>query len=105
MKGTKTTYTADGYITKKYLHRAVTLDELQQNVKGYIETVPDFDTFDGKKAVAFCNEEGKVNGLQINAAATALWKEQVKAKGYDLADALCGDVVILTGDAEFMEAI
>jgi hypothetical protein len=48
----------------------------------------------------YCHDEGKLNGLSINQAATDLWyAEQPQMAGLDI---LVGDVVILggTGDAE-----
>lgn len=83
------------------LTRAATLEELQKSVGGYIETVPYFDRYNGEPCVAFCNEEGKLDGLPLNVAATNAWQ---KLCGCTI-DVLVGDVCILTGDAEFMEAI
>jgi hypothetical protein len=101
MHGIKTIIKTDGTLVKEAKTEAVGLEELQAAVGGYIEAVSGFDTYLGKKAVAFCNEEGKLKGLAYNDQATRFWS--YAALG--LQDALFGDVVILTGDDEFMETI
>ena len=45
------------------------LKELQKFVDGYIELVPCVN------AVAYCNEEGRLNGLQPNALASIKFKQ------------------------------
>ncbi len=81
------------------------LKELQGYLNGgYIELVPRFDTFDGKRCIAYCDEDGKRKRLPVNVSATVLW---AKAMGVDInymRDELRGDVIILTGDDEFMRA-
>jgi hypothetical protein len=81
------------------------LETLQAIVGGLIEKVPEFDrvnvggqTF---KCVVYCNEEGKINNLKINLAASMYW-HMVQQK---IIDVLFGDVVTLIGDKEFMEAL
>jgi Domain of unknown function (DUF3846) len=97
---------------------------LQEVVGGYIETVPYFDTIeiDGvtHNCVAYCNEEGKLHALKMNGWATVLWDRALRrlhnAKGDvlypkgllvdpdgGLSDILVGSIVVLVGDAEFME--
>lgn len=53
------------------------LRDLQELVGGLIEQIPHFTQYEGRKCVAWCNEEGRINGLPRNAAATALWKSAV----------------------------
>lgn len=60
------------------------LEELQEFVGGHIEIV----FFDDKTCMV-CNEEGKLNGLPINLAATAIY--QIKK---DFEDMIMGDVLI-----------
>ena len=84
----------------------VPLEFLQKAVGGWIELVPDFDVFgDQKGVVAFCNEEGKLNGLPVNAKATEAWAKSVGTTVADLGDELLGDVVIVSGDDAFMAAL
>jgi hypothetical protein len=78
------------------------LEQLQGNVGGFIELIPAFNAFEGKPCVAFCNEEGKLRGLQPNSKATVMWEF---INGKSPRDCLVGPVVILTGDKEFMEAL
>jgi hypothetical protein len=95
---------------------------LQKAVGGWIQGVPDWRTIDVagqiQPCVAYCNENGKLEGLPLNPAATLAWdaalrrvKDEVGFVVYpnglrkedgDLTDALVGDVVVVTGDAEFM---
>lgn len=58
------------------------LSELQEAVGGYIQLV---STKEGNQMVI--NEEGKINGLPINAAATKMYQ-------YGQYDLIVGDVVI-----------
>lgn len=50
--------------------KTFTLKELQAAVGGYIELVK---VVEGGSKLMFVNEEGKMNGLPINEAATELW--------------------------------
>lgn len=87
----------------------VDLKFLQSAVGGPIEAVPHWykvDLEDGqpmRNCVVFCNEEGKLKGLAINQCATGMWwrdaTEPVES------DWLAGPIVILVGDAEFLEAL
>jgi hypothetical protein len=84
------------------------LDEMTKAIGGgYIETVPHFNRLpDGRRCVAFCDEEGKNNGLPLNEAATAIWYALVIAYfGRQPDDHLVGPVLCLTGDADFMESL
>lgn len=102
MHGIKTIIKADGTLVKEAKTEAVGLEELQAAVGGYIEAVSGFDTYLNQNAVAFCNEEGKLKGLAINEQATRFW---AYANGGHVGDVLVGDVVVLTGDEEFMETV
>lgn len=78
-----------------------TLEEVQKLVGGYIEAVPMFDKWNGEKAQAWCDEEGKLKEYQYNKHATRLWNE-ILEKHHDIkfnTDHLVGDIVILTGSA------
>jgi hypothetical protein len=104
---------------------------LQDAVGGYIEHVPGLNTvlrgpgpfdFDGRDLVvsctAYCNEDGKLNGMDLNDSATALW-HQALLREYDddgkplyphgllnaagqPVDYLVGHIVVLVGDEAWM---
>lgn len=46
------------------------LEKMQMAVGGYIEVVPGFSKYKGRMCMALCNEEGKLEGLERNEAAT-----------------------------------
>ena len=112
---------AVGAVKVTYLSEPLRLKQLQEAVGGYIESVPLWNTYihNGRpvSCVAYCNEEGKLNGLSLNAAATRDWSaamlriveegEQVYPRGLLGADGrpsdvLVGDIVVVVGDEEFM---
>lgn len=104
MKGRLTVVRAtDGQHVVTDLQRAVKLEELQAAVGGYIELVPYFTKFNGAPCSTFCDEEGKLKSKPFNIAATQLWgaNSRVKMAG----DILVGDVVIVTGDDEFLSTL
>ncbi len=102
MKGKLTILKFDGSVVEEELTAQPSLKQLQAAIGGgYIEGVPLFASFKGEECVTFCDEEGKMNGLPINVAATNLWAEQVP----ELDDVLVGDVVIVTGDEELLEEL
>jgi hypothetical protein len=108
MTGMMMTINTDGTVTtKEYKKVPPSIDEMQKAVGGYIETVPYFTTiYSGGQphaCVAFCNEEGKIIGLDHNPSATTLWHELVPhMRGQDV---LSGPVIIVWGDDTFMEAL
>lgn len=102
MKGTMTILKVDGTKTVTEFDRAPTLEELQAAVGGFIEHVSGFDTYEGQPAWAVVNEDGKGSKLAVNVNATQLWETQSGFIGFDM---LVGDVAILQGDDEFMEAL
>jgi hypothetical protein len=78
------------------------LEFWQKAVGGHIEMVPYWRKAHGEECVVFCNEEGKMNGLPVNTVATEMWK---RASKNPVDDYLVGDIVMVTGDAEFMAAL
>lgn len=103
---------------------------IKNAVGGHIEAVPHWILFVPPEApprsaplpcVVFCNEEGKLNRLPVNQKATVLWDQNLKRVRNDsgepvfptglhddmgrLVDALCGNILVLTGDAEFLEEL
>lgn len=65
------------------------LEELQGYVGGYIEATR---TKDGRTLIV--NEEGKINGLEINSKATDIY-------GYYLHDVIVGDAVLINNEELF----
>lgn len=77
------------------------LARLQELVGGFIETVPAWNTWQGRRCVVYCNEEGLLTHLQRNEQATTAWRECLIGRGLRvLADhaggegSLVGTVVI-----------
>lgn len=90
----------------------VSLETLQSAVGGYIEVVPGLDRIQPPDklggtvpCVAFCNEEGKLNGLPYNERATKAWADCLNVSLDDIGDMLVGPVIVLYGDGEFMSSI
>jgi len=82
------------------------LEFLQQHIDGYIEPVPFFTIYRGRRCVALCDEEGKRKGLAFNDMANRLWAACEVPPPFELVgDVLVGPVVILFGDKEFMAAL
>jgi len=98
VQGKMITIKVDGTITEQAFDRVPTLEELKAAVGGWLELVPRMQRWHGKPCVAFCDEEGKLKQRPINELATAAWA----FGGYDV---ICGDVVILTGDRDFLDGL
>lgn len=109
MQGRMVTIAADGTIAVEPLDRAPSLERLQKIVGGYVEMVPGFDRMVENgvrtRVVVFCNEEGKLDGLPPNPTATKMWIDSAGRQGIPVDDLLCGTVVVLSGDSEFMNAL
>lgn len=106
MKGIILTLPVMDEITWKKVDHPNILKEIQEAVGGHIEAVPYFNKFTWRSkkrdCVAFCNEEGKLKGLPMNRRATLAWCEALKMIP---ADVLVGNIAIVMGDDEFMQAI
>jgi len=86
---------------------------------GWLEAVPGFTSIEAvagkppQACVAYCDEEGKLKGLEHNSMATVLWDRALRANGHPglidtrgrVVDHLVGPVVVLTGDDEFMRSM
>lgn len=93
------------------------IEVLQEGVGGSIQLVPYFNRIehDGKwhACVAFCNEDGKNQGLRYNEPATKLWQTTLHANGHPgligpdglLIDFLVGSIIVLWGDQAFMDSL
>jgi hypothetical protein len=74
------------------------LEDLQKAVGGYIEVIPRFTTYEGLRCIAYCNEDGKMMGLEHNIKATVAWHKSMDPQGtipVHALDVLLGPVVIL----------
>lgn len=104
MNGTMLIFRPGEDLEVRTLDATPEIETLHELVGGYIEAVPGFDRVahagTEQRCVAFCNEEGKLNGLPPNTVATVLWRI---ALGRPQSDWLVGPVVVLYGDREFME--
>jgi hypothetical protein len=93
-------------IERRALDGPPSLADLQTLVGGYIEPVPllhHYVTRAGlRPCIAYCNEDGRLVGLPVNATATGMWSESVPQLRHQ---PLLGTIVVLTGDAEFMESL
>jgi hypothetical protein len=119
MKGTLTVIKADGTVTDETLGEATTFDSLYQKLKdgmdgGPLEAVPLFPEYDGEPCIVFCDEEGRMKGLQANATATKLWHTGIRANGRnpskvltatDYIVGLVGPIVIVRGDDELLAIV
>jgi hypothetical protein len=92
----------DGAVIEgKVLIQQPSLEMLQFGVEGSIELIPKFDKFGGRPCVAFCNEEGKILGLQPNPLAQILWEQCVG--NVIKVDHLVGNIVVIVADPAFLE--
>lgn len=66
---------------------------------GLLEHVPYFDKYGTRPCVAFCDEEGKLKGLDMNPKATYLWYACLAPEPFR-PDTLHGAIVIIAADTE-----
>lgn len=100
MQGKLYVIKASGEVSEEALTNAPSLETLQSIVGGYIQIIPSFSTYRGAECVAFCNEEGKLDGLPVNRSASVAWQQAVGRFRID--DFLVGDVAVVCGDEELM---
>ena len=119
MKGTIVTIGIGGGKLTTTIEGAPQLETLKAGVGGgWIELIPQFDSYEvapGEvvSCVAFCDEEGKLKNLTTNNIATVLWDKAMRRAGGPgllqrdgtAADYLVGQIAIVFGDDEFMEAL
>jgi Domain of unknown function (DUF3846) len=103
MRGQLTTIKPDGTTTFTSLSASPTLEQLQTAVGGHLEVVPLFTHLNGETCVVFCNEEGKLEGLEPNDLAQLLWEKAVGRPIRD--DYLVGPIAIITGDRALLAAL
>jgi hypothetical protein len=111
MRGTLLIYSPAGGVTTREVGEPK-LELLKEAIGGgYLEVVPHWTSIEhgGKRrrCVAFCDEDGKRKDLPVNGAATVTWDFAMRRdKGCGCApDYLVGNVVVVFGDREFMEAL
>jgi hypothetical protein len=100
VRGTFHILRADGDEVHGIRDKPAELEWLQQSVGGLIEIIPGFTKYLNHPCVAFCNEEGKILELPVNKEATMAWRRCMPTS-----DILHGDVLIVSGDREFMETL
>jgi hypothetical protein len=96
----------------RHVNGPPTLELLKEGIGGgYLETVPYFLTIDHDgvrhNCVAFCDEEGKLKQFDHNPEATIRWDQAMRrAVGCGCRpDYLVGQIAVVFGDREFMEAL
>lgn len=117
MKGTILSIKVTGTETIREIDGEPTLELLKEAIGGgYLEIVPGFNRYkhngEAHDCVAFCDEEGKLEGMSYNADATRYWQQALLAQGHPglvkrgvMLDYLVGTIAIVWGDDEFMEAL
>jgi hypothetical protein len=100
MRGTTHILRADGDEVHAVHDKPLELDWVQQAVGGFIQLVPGFTHYMNHPCIAYCNEEGKLYDLPVNKEATMAWRRCSFTP-----DILVGDVLIISGDREFMETL
>jgi len=84
-----------------------TLDEWQAACGGYVQKIPGLQSCrpligSVARCVALCNEDGLSLRLPVNRVATALWHGTAPRFS---TQTLVGNVIVLTGDDEFMDSL
>ena len=95
----------EGHIRKEGINKPPPLEVIQKIVGGYFELVPYFTKYDGSACLAFCNENGKLQhvNLPYNRFAHALWE---KAVGRPITeDHLVGTIAIIVGPEKFLRSL
>lgn len=103
MKGKLTVIGTDFMETNLDLTDTPSLEMLRAAVGGPIEVVPLFTKFGNAPCVAFCHEEGKLEGLLRNILAQEYW--EISAGCVISGDWLVGPIAIVTGDDELLASL
>jgi hypothetical protein len=84
-----------------YLDSPPGISMLQAWCEGYVKAIPLFDQYEGKKAVALCNEEGQRLEMPFNETAQLLYMA-IASMAHDspVREALFGNVVIIAVDSD-----
>jgi hypothetical protein len=112
MRGTLLKISPHGRLTAQDIDGPPTLEMLKDGIGGgYIAPVPYFTSImhegELRECRAFCDEDGKRKQLAMNVEATKLWDIAMRAatRCGCSPDFLVGQVVVVMGDSEFMEAL
>lgn len=112
-------WASQGVLETHIFKKPPDLDYIKGVIGGWLEYVSGFNTIeiedDVFHCVAYCNEEGKLQGQDINVAATHAWDKALRrgdmhpngilgSDGNPI-DVLVGSVIVLFGDEEFMAAL
>lgn len=100
--GTMFWVTADGQLNSEIVDKPPTLERMQEIVGGWLELVPGFSRFQDERAVAYCDEEGRLKHLPVNALASEAWWQSCPAQR---GQTLRGTVLILHGNEAFMRLL
>jgi len=92
------------------LEKRPSLGLLQDAVGGYIETVPWFTQIAGRRCIAYCNEDGKLEKMPLNRQATQLWHNALPPPGLmgpggEVVDYLVGPIAVVMGDDELLKGM
>lgn len=74
-------------------------ESIAERIGGSFQLIPGFDTYQGRRCLAYCHEEGKLLRLPYNPEAQRLWHA---ASPNAMFDVLVGNVLIIWGDEQFM---
>lgn len=97
------TIRASGEIERKELRGVVPeLRELQEVMGGEVQEIPYFLNYENGGCIAYGCVDGKILGMPINIKATSLWRDQGMGYGGDY---ICGDIVVICGNREFLEKL
>jgi hypothetical protein len=80
------------------------LEKLQAGVGGDIEIVPYWTRIFGRRCIAFCHEQGKLEGLPINHGANILWRMGYEG-GARIDDVLVGTIIVIIGSPSFLSKL
>jgi hypothetical protein len=112
MKGGLFIIRQDGLVERRELTRPPTGKELHDIIDGYLEIVPFWNhlkTLDiNSSCVAFCDSDGKtVGNKKLNESATTMWENVLRLQGKTSigVDYLVGDIVVVWGDRQLLEAL
>lgn len=91
-----------GEITDNRINAAPTLAELQHHVGGYVQIVPEFNTYDKMNCEVYVNEEGLLIGQECNGRASDAYRQQLRGPYNSGFTNLVGPAVIVIGKRYFM---
>lgn len=95
-----TTIAPNGDRTTQTQDAVPDLATLQAGVGGgLIQLIPHFNLYGAQPCVAFCDDEGKLTGQELNAVATYLWYACLAPEPFR-PDTLAGSIIIVCADTE-----